>query len=137
MPECHKCPHNGKGLPVCLTCEGPPKTLSNAWANHISIDSGDSNQTLGEVEAALQVWSEGGRRGDTSLVDNVSPDAWRVAMTMLDLDLDEFRLIKGLLREGKSMATIAREEKLTRAAISARVKRLTERHPVFSFLRRR
>lgn len=129
MPDCHKCPYNGKGSARCLTCRGPADT-NHHGRNHISIDAGDG-QTLGEVEASAAV----DRHADEYRPE-ISPDAARVAAMMLDLDCDEFVLVKALIR-GRTMADVAREAGQTRAAVSARLKRLVERHPVFAFLRRR
>lgn len=134
MPECHKCPLNGTGSAECLMCMGPAES-NHKGRSHISMDAGMGAQTLGEVKAAMGVWRGTGevRAG----LPPVSADAVKVATMMLELDEAEFRLVRGLLRDGKSMAAIAREEGLARATVSARVKKLVERHPVFSFLRQR
>jgi len=131
MPECHKCPHDGKGSDACITCGGAAET-NHKGRSHVSIDAGDG-QTLGEVEASIAaVW----RGWEGERFPEVSPDAVKVAAAFLSMDDAEFALVRSLM-SGKSMSDVAREEGVTRASVSWRVKRLAGRHPVFAFLRRR
>jgi hypothetical protein len=117
---------------MCLTCHGPPET-NHKGRTHISIDAGDG-QTLGEVEASHAAASR--NAGNAEDIPGISPDAERVASAFLSLDADDFALVKALLA-GRSMADVARDAGLTRAAVSARCKRLAARNPVFAFLRGR
>lgn len=130
MPECHKCPHNGTGNPICLTCAGPPDT-NHRGRSHISIDAGEGAQTLGEVAASMQV-----QEADQQTVREPAgiDAARRVLHEFVTLADDDVRLVCSLMR-GESMAAVAKREGLTRAAVSWRVKRLVAKHPVFSFLR--
>lgn len=130
MPECHRCPYNGKGDPICLTCSGPPET-NNKGRSHISMDAGEGAQTLGEVEAALA--RHGRESGEGEGYDGHDPA--EVARAFMALSVEEFGLVRALLA-GKTMTKIGRAEGVTKAAISARLKALVERHPVFGFLRR-
>ena len=131
MPECHKCPHNGTGNPICLTCAGPPDT-NHRGRSHISIDAGEGAQTLGEVEASMQVQEEADQQ--TAMEPAGIDAARRVLHEFVMLADDDVRLVCSLMR-GESMAAVAKREGLTRAAVSWRVKRLVAKHPVFSFLR--
>ena len=124
MPECHKCVHNGKGSEACWTCKGPAET-NHKGRSHVSIDAGGA-QTLGLVQASVTI------RGGHD--DTVSEDARHLLAALLGLLPEEFLLIKRLLA-GRSMADIAREDGLTRAAISDQVRKLVEQHPEFYFLR--
>lgn len=128
--DCHKCQHNGKGSTACLSCKGPSET-NHKGRSHVSIDAGGNSQTMGEVEASISVMFKDVK----SKFPRIHPDAAKVALAFLSMDDADFRLVKALLG-GKTMASVAREAGLTRAAVSAQVKRLAVKHPVFSFLRR-
>jgi len=129
MPECHKCLLNGQRSPKCLSCKGPPDT-NHKGASHISIDAGEDDRTLGETLASLATPRP---VDDDSLADALDM-ARRVACEFCALSASEFALVQKLM-QGGTMAGVGRNAKLTRATISARVKRLVARHPVFEFLR--
>jgi len=129
MPECHKCLLNGQRSPKCLSCKGPPDT-NHKGASHISIDAGEDDRTLGETLASLAVSDH---RGAAPIADALDM-ARLVACEFCSLSASEFALVQQLMRGG-TMAGVGRNAKLTRATISARVKRLVARHPVFEFLR--
>jgi DNA-binding NarL/FixJ family response regulator len=132
MPECHRCPYNGKHSKACLKCKGPADT-NHKGKSFVSIDSGDG-QTLGEVEASARI-SVFSHEDVRSRMPRVHPDAVRVAVAFLSLTQSDFELVQALLG-GKNMSDVSRDVGLTRAAISAQVKRLVRKHPVFAFLRR-
>jgi hypothetical protein len=132
MPECHKCPYNGTGNPICLSCAGPPDT-NHRGRSHISIDAGDDAQTLGEVAASIQQMKEADQHDGHKEPAGIDA-ARRVLHEFVTLADDDVRLVCSLMR-GESMAAVAKREGLTRATISWRVKRLVAKHPVFSFLR--
>lgn len=133
MPECHNCPYNGKGNPICLTCQGPPET-NHKGRTHLSMDAGDGGQTMGEAEAALRPKKPFERAECREMTPEMAA-ARRVAYEFTSLSAEEFGLVQALMR-GQSMAQAAREMGLTKAAVSARVRKLVERHPAFGFLRR-
>jgi len=39
MPECHKCPHNGRANTACLTCRGPGTSLTHHGRAVVSLDA--------------------------------------------------------------------------------------------------
>jgi hypothetical protein len=39
MPECHKCPHNGKRSSACLKCKGPAES-NHHGRTFVSVDAG-------------------------------------------------------------------------------------------------
>lgn len=133
MPECHKCPHNGKGHPECLTCQGPPET-NHRGRSHISIDAGDGGQTMGEVEAVLRPDKKPFEPAECREVPPELAAALRVVYAFTSLTELEFHLVQRLMR-GESMAQIGKRQGVTRAAISAMVKKMVEKHPSFGFLR--
>ena len=47
MPECHKCPHNGRRHTACLTCPGP----SESSTGDTSLDA--MQQTVAEEVVAM------------------------------------------------------------------------------------
>lgn len=138
MPECHKCPYNGKGSAVCLTCKGPAET-NHQGQTFVSIDAcSDGGQSLGEVAAVLHREPDADRMYVESVSDNIRDDAAEaarsVAFAFVSLSELEFYLVQRLMR-GNNMAQIGKMQGMTRAAISARVKKLVEKHAVFKFLR--
>ena len=38
MPDCHKCPHNGKPNHHCITCKGPSKKPANHGQRFVSLE---------------------------------------------------------------------------------------------------
>lgn len=136
MPECHNCPYNGKGNPICLTCPGPPET-NHKGRTHLSMDAGEGGQTLGEVEAAMsrkKPFERAECREAQPETEAETEAARRVAYEFTSLTAQEFGLAQALMR-GQSMAQAARGLGLTKAAVSARVRKLVQKHPSFRFLR--
>lgn len=130
MPECHKCPHNRARSEACLKCRGPSETANNHGRSHISIDAGSDDQKMGEVEASR---SRDHRSTIAGNIPGVHPDVLTIVSAFACLTDAEFALVRAYLNR-KSMADLGRSTGLTRAAISARVARLVEKHPVFSFM---
>jgi len=128
MPDCHKCPNNRKRSEACLKCPGPAET-NNHGRTHISIDSGEDGQTMGEVEAS---WSAEHLTVSRN-VPRVHPDVLKLVSAFAMLSDTEFALVRAYLNR-RSMADLGRMTGLTRAAISARLARLVEKHPVFGFM---
>jgi hypothetical protein len=60
--------------------------------------------------------------------------ARQVAYAFTSLTELEYHLVQRLMR-GENMAQVGKRQGMTRAAISARVKKLVEKHPAFRFLR--
>ncbi len=38
MPECHKCPHNGKPTSQCLSCPGPAQSPAHRGLTFVSLE---------------------------------------------------------------------------------------------------
>lgn len=158
MPECHSCSENGKQSQACLACKGPADT-NHRGQTFLSINAsqGSDGQTFGEVEATLSHKRPFDRAEcleiDVEDVDHdrlgndrgsLSPDhqpeseavtaARSIAYAFTSLTELEFYLVQRLMR-GENMAQIGKRQGMTRAAISARVKKLVEKHPAFRFLR--
>ncbi len=57
-----------------------------------------------------------------------------IAYAFTSLTELEFYLVQRLMR-GENMAQIGKRQGMTRAAISARVKKLVQKHPAFRFIR--
>lgn len=156
--ECHRCPNNGKSSTACLSCDGPPDT-NHRGQTFLSINAGQGKdgQTLGEVEASferkttfeqaecLEIDAEEvdlERLGNNSLRKGGEPEyeseavtaARSIAYAFTSLTELEFYLVQRLMR-GENMAQIGKRQGMTRAAISARVKKLVQKHPAFQFLR--
>lgn len=156
--ECHRCPHNGQSSTACLSCGGPPDT-NHRGQTFLSINAsqGSDGQTFGEVEATLSPKRPFERAEcleiDVEDVDNDRLDhdrssvrsdhqpeseavtaARAIAYAFTSLTELEFYLVQRLMR-GENMAQIGKRQGMTRAAISARVKKLVEKHPAFRFLR--
>lgn len=159
MPECHSCLDNGKRSQACLTCNGPADT-NHRGQTFLSINAsqqGADGQTFGEVEATLgdkrPSERDDGFGIDVEEVENAQvcydrsplghyrqPEgeavtaARQIAYAFTSLTELEFYLVQRLMR-GENMALIGKRQGMTRAAISARVKKLVQKHPAFRFLR--
>lgn len=156
--ECHRCPHNGRQSQACLSCEGPPET-NHRGQTFLSINAsqGSDGQTFGEVEAALsrkraqehaecleidvedvdsaQIGKDRGSLSPDHQPESEAVAAARaVAYAFTSLTELEFYLVQRLMR-GESMAQVGKRQGMSRAAISARVKKLVQKHPSFRFLR--
>lgn len=157
--ECHRCPHNGRQSQACLSCEGPPET-NHRGQTFLSINAsqqGSNGQTFGEVEATLSHkrpfdraecleidvedvdhdrldHDRGSVRSDHQPESEAVTAARSIAYAFTSLTELEFYLVQRLMR-GENMAQIGKRQGMTRAAISARVKKLVEKHPAFRFLR--
>lgn len=158
MSECHRCPHNGRASTACITCDGPPDT-NHKGQTFVSINAcqDGEGQTLGEVEASLdrkrpferaecleidveEVDHDRLGNDRSSVRSDHQPEseavtaARSIAFAFTSLTELEFYLVQRLMR-GENMAQIGKRQGMTRAAISARVKKLVEKHPAFRFLR--
>lgn len=133
MPECHRCEHNGTGSTACLRCRGPAET-NHKGRTFLSIDAGDEPQTLGEVEASAAVrYRQETLEAEAS--ERIDASNLREALrTVFDLSPENFAMVRAFFH-GATMADVGRDMGMTRATISARVKRLVKRHPAFAFLR--
>lgn len=159
MPECHNCPENGKQSQACIACNGPADT-NHRGQTFLSINSGqrgEDGQTLGEIEATLNdkrpfdraecleidveevdrdpLWQNRGFVPHDHQPESEAITAARaIAYAFTSLTELEFYLVQRLMR-GENMAQIGKRQGMTRAAISARVKKLVQQNPAFRFLR--
>ena len=133
MPECHRCEHNQTGSAACLKCRGPAET-NHKGRTFLSIDAGDEPQTIGEVEACAAVrYRQETIEAESS--DHIDVANLREALrTVFDLSPENFAMVRAFFH-GATMADVGRDMGMTRATISARVKKLVKRHPAFAFLR--
>lgn len=130
MPECHKCPLNGKADIRCLECKGPPN-VNHKGQNLVSIDATTQTQSAAEVAASLKRYEQPG----TYRIAPELESARLLAFAFTEISSVEFSLVKRLMR-GMSQSQIAREDGKTRAAVNSNLKALIARHPTFGFLRK-
>ncbi len=130
MPECHKCPLDGKGDPRCLSCQGPPK-VNHKGRSFVSVDSGEGEQSAAGVAMVM--------KGIRPKASYRPPEELEMALkaiyAMIELSPAEFVVVQAIMR-GATQAEVSREFGLTRQAINSFIKLMVKRHPVFAFLRK-
>lgn len=129
MPECHRCPFDGKGDPRCLTCKGPPE-VNNKGRNVVSRDSGNSRRSKAETESDTKRIPVARSYNPPIVFDY----ALEVVYAFSSLSVEEFVLVRMFLN-GATQSQMARAQGVTRQAVSLAVKKLVQRHPVFGVLR--
>lgn len=125
--ECHKCPYRGTAR--CLSCPAD-QPLSHAGQTFVSLNAGGA-QTLGEVEASLRaspVDEEDEEEYDErSVAYGERQGALKLLLYLERLDPGEVSIL--LMALTSSLSDIARRSGQHRATISARWRRLVEKHP--------
>jgi DNA-directed RNA polymerase specialized sigma24 family protein len=113
MPECHKCPHNGKRRRQCLSCPGPSDD-NHHGRTHVEFDP----ELVDHVPARA--------------VDETSPLAAAAAFVngMMVLDAKTRRVVETrFLHPDQSVAALARSLRVSRQAVHQRLRRAVKAWP--------
>ena len=128
MPDCHTCPHNGKGHKACKRCPGP-SAQQHKGARTISLDalSEVDDQSLGMTLAVLRDHPKGPPTPDAD-ADRVQYA--RFVHALFTLDDKTWRIIRHrYLNPRKPLSAIAKKYGLSTQAVHQRLQHLAETFP--------
>lgn len=97
---CHRCPHNGKGDPACLTCRDPAIT---AHRGTVSMESLVEIGKEPSVEPADAYYDDDDRDdGDNTMQRNRIDELVLVISTFFSLTAQQFEVVKTLYQDKKT-----------------------------------
>lgn len=132
MPECHSCQHNGKNSLACLRCPGPPQT-NHKGRSHISIDSGASGGTLGEVEAVLHAARQSPPPKEDIQADRAA--VCRFVAKFFEMDEKSLRIVRyRFMHPDVPLSKIAKRHRVSTQSVHQRLKKLAEDWPAVKHL---
>lgn len=131
MPDCHKCPRNGRPTRACLTCKGPAET-NHKGRSHVSLDADSQDSGHGQSWADVDAVIHDARAaGDPAPgQDGDREQAIAFMARLFALDERTFRIVRWrFLHPETPLPVIARRFRLSTQAVHQRLQKLAETWP--------
>jgi len=124
MPECHKCPHNGKRRAICKVCLGPSDLPNNHGQTFVSVEK------VAAFIAAPEPLEDTDPRFDTAI--HLLKAFWGLGMIEREIVSARMRGEHYSVIAARLNLTLTR--RLTIQAVHARVKKAVRHFPVLEQL---
>ena len=131
MPDCHKCPYDGKGSNKCIHCPGPSMTQNNHGLTRLSIDNKITNNA--NINNRLEYYISSLKDRKENKIEKKIEKLGEFFRFWLSLPYQNQRIVSIILSTPSiTPAELAREYKCARSTMFSRLTVLAKKNAAFA-----